>query len=159
MSIEEIGSGFYQNIVDFAIVMVPQTFVMFAIIRLFFYLFINCEISKFIREYTFNIFFILTLLDGNQQFFAYICSNQLQTLFQSNSIEKKENSIFLIIGFLYVQASISAYLLMSYFYGELSNYFMDNNKHSISGVIILVLNSSLRSLTVAGISSFSSDNY
>ena len=80
-------------------------------------------------------------------------------LFQTDFVEKNESFVFLIVSFLYLQASISAYLLMGYFYGKLSKYFMVNNKNSIYGVLFLILNSSLRGLAVAGISSFSSENY
>ncbi len=98
-------------------------------------------------------------MDGNQQFITYISCNQIQTLFQDNYIEKVENFLFLNVAFLYFQALVSAYLLMNYFYGKLSNYFVGNNTNSIYGVCILILNSSLRNIAVAGISSFTSANY
>jgi hypothetical protein len=86
MTVENIGSGFYQNMVNFSIVTIPQTIIIFLICRLFFYLLFSCKISKFFRQYSFNVYFILTLMDGNMQFFTYISSNQLQTLFNYNFV-------------------------------------------------------------------------
>ena len=49
MTVENVGSGFYQNMVIFFIVTIPQTIITFLICRLFFYLLFSCKISRILR--------------------------------------------------------------------------------------------------------------
>ena len=153
------GSDFYSNIVQFLIMTVSQNIIIFLVFRLFFKLFFNSKISKVFREYTFNCYFFFTLLDGNMQFFTYICSNQLQTLFHFSILSKITNLMFVFVLFWFIQASLTIYFMLNYFYKSQAIYFMDNNKNTLYSIFILIIISSIRNITIAAISSFSSNYY
>jgi hypothetical protein len=153
------GSDFYSNIVQFLIMTVSQNIIIFLVFRLFFKLFFNNKISKVFREYTFNCYFFFTLLDGNMQFFTYICSNQLQTLFHFSILSKITNLMFAFVLFLFIQASLTIYFMLNYFYKNQAIYFMDNNKNTIYSIFLLIIISSIRNIPIAVISSFSSNYY
>ena len=133
------GSDFYSNIVQFLIMTVSQNIFVFFVFRLFFKLFFNNKISKVFREYTFNCYFFFTLLDGNMQFFTYICSNQLQTLFHFSILSKITNLMFVFVLFWFIQASLTIYFMLNYFYKNQAIYFMENNKNTVYSIFLLII--------------------
>lgn len=138
---------------------VPQNIVIFLIFRLFFKLFFNSKVSKIFREYTFNCYFFFSLLEGNTQFFTYICSNQLQVFFHFNISTKIWNLMFVFILFWFIQAFLTIYFMLDYFYKNQATYFMENHKNTIYSIFLLIIVSTFRNITIAVISSFSAKDY
>jgi hypothetical protein len=148
------GSGFYPNIVELIVMTVPQNIIIFLIFRFCFKLLFNYSISKVFREYTFNCYFIFSLLEGNMQFFTYICSNQLQTFFHFGISTKMSNLIFSLFLFMFIQVSFTIYFTLNYFYENKAIYFKDNQKDTIYGLFVVTVVSSIRHIVIAAISSF-----
>ncbi len=138
---------------------VPQNIVIFIICRLVFKLFFNNRISKVFRSYTFNCYFVFSLLEGNIQFFTYVSSNQIQTLFNFDMSTKFSNSMFVILLFWLCQAFVTIYFMLNYLYKNQAIYFMENQKNTIYSLFLLIIVSSIRDITIAVISSFCSKDY
>ena len=124
--IERKNDSLPQNIIGYLVQVIPFTLLLFLLNKLLFRLLSHYPCSIYFRAASFNGFVIVSLLQGNIEYFVFLGMRNLTNMFAINFMDKLYSLFVIIFFFFVVIFTFAGYLLLKYFYKKLFKYFLDN---------------------------------
>ena len=135
--IEGKDSFFFRSTVEYFIMVVPFTFLMFVILNKIFFCLFNNELSKYLRIFSFWGFLFFMGMESNIEFFTFLGFRNFHTMFSLNISHKIYLSAVIFFMFFVILFAFAGFYMMHYFYGRLAKYFLDN-LYRIKGAFTLM---------------------
>ena len=130
-------SFFFRSTLEYFIMGVPYTVVVFVLLNRLFYCLFEYEVSKHLRMFSFWGFLCFMGLESNIELFTFLGFRNFHTMFSFNFAHKVYLSLMLFFMFFVVLFAVGGFFLMYYLYGKLAKYFLDN-LYRIKGAFFLM---------------------
>ncbi len=107
----------------------------FLALKILFKAFFNYRISLIIREYSFNLFLFVMLMEGNLESFAYFLMYDLRELNSLDYFEKRMSILTVLVSVLFFLYIFLSYFIIKIVEKDNARYFFDNyhtNNYSIA---------------------------
>lgn len=105
---------------------IPFTVVIFLLNKLIFWLFSDYRFSSYFRATSFNGFLVVSLIEGNIEYFVFLGMRNLTNLYAEQFVHKLFSLFVVFFLFIIIMFVFAGYFLLYYFYGKLFKYFLDN---------------------------------
>ncbi len=124
----------------------PMVFMVFIILRVFYFLSFKYKISHFFQEYSFKLFFIVMLMEGNLESFSYYFIFDCLNLHHHNPFQKCLNFLTLFCFFCFCWYVASWYFIIKVTEKEDSKYFFGNYHSNFISMLHLTFESNMLNL-------------
>ncbi len=130
---------FFINNINFFSVQIPSMFLVFIGLKIAFYLLRNYRISVIIREYAFNSYFLMMIMQGKIIYFTYLFVSDILLMGRATWYYQFYFIFLLVSCFLFLAFLISNQFLVLASYKKNCKYFFENVFGNLNGAIYLVL--------------------
>jgi hypothetical protein len=126
LKLEHQSSSFFINNLQFFCLNIPLVVLTFLALKILFKVFFNNWISLLIREYSFNLFIFVMLMEGNLESFAYFLMYDLRELNSLDYFQKKISVLTVFFSVLFFWYTFLYYFIIKIVEKDNARYFFDN---------------------------------
>jgi hypothetical protein len=116
----------------------------YIILRFCFRLLFNFRISIFLRAFSFAMYLVPLVLDGNLQYFFFLMFSQGYLGFSLSQKDKTFNVVGHLLCFVFLWIALVSSFLAYYLSRKLSKYVLDNWRTRINGLLSYSLSNAVR---------------
>ena len=113
--------------------------VLFFLFKMLFNLLFKFEASIIFRQYAFNGYLLLMLIEGNSQSFTYFFMYDCRELYQLNFWQKLFNLLTVFLFAIFFTLLISTFFMFKASYDKNAKYFYDNCSNTVQGSTNLLI--------------------
>lgn len=138
------------NFLTFNLILV---LVLYLLLRIGFSLLFQYRISIFLRAFSFAMYLVPLLLDGNLQYFFFLMFGQGYLAFSLNPKDKGYTILGYLLSFIVLWLSVISCFFAYYLSRKLSKYILDNWRTRIHGLLSYSLSNAVRMIVFGAIHS------
>ena len=132
------------SLLDFLVLAVPLTLMMWFLYYHIFYCLFHYEVSKFLRPYSFGLILLDLLLQGNLEYFTFLVFRSLDVFFSYSIVSTFFKVFTVLFMFLLLGCTIGSYWGYYYQYIKLARYFLSNMYRFKSSYLLMTVTFGLR---------------
>ena len=129
----------------------PLVFGIFIIFRFFFHLTSKYKISLLFREYDFNIFFTIMLMEGNLESFTYFIVYDCLQMGGKEHASKIIHFATIFIGFFFFVYVFAAFFLIQILLRSKSKHILTDFKINVNSLLVATMQNGLLSFALGSI--------